>query len=213
MRKSDRRGRLVDHTGIEFVATSKAWFGEIVDSDVDRLLKKARQAFILFDISHRGIVWEDWIEVQIAPRDHGDRPDERKREEGLQVEFKIIKRGVDPRDGAVYMLDVEEGDKVVRFPHPKAAGEPDRHPKTGKTIDEDDAYSSRHQDGGWYHARDKRDQYAYIPATKENLAALEDLMSRMVQLRRSLAGVLEQKEIAKSLSGVAGRLLSFKEPS
>lgn len=207
MRKSDRRGRLIDHSGIEFFATSEIFPEEIVNTDLSKLAAAVKREFVLYDVSRRGIVWEEWIEVEISPRAHEWDEDDRsngKRSEGMEIEYRTIKRGVDPRDKKAYTLT--QNGQVILFPLPKAAGERDTNPKTGKKEPTD---GSIHR-GDWYHYREQRHQYAYIPKTPENLAALDDLCEKMIELRRRLAGVLVQKEIAKSLAGVASRLLSFK---
>lgn len=205
MRKSDRRGRLIDQTGIEFFATSKCWPGEIAHSNTTTLLGMVKREFQLYDMAHRAIVWEDWLEIEVSPRDHSDDPDAGKFSVGLELTYRVIKRGVDPRDGKAYTLtDSSYAGNVIPFPLPKAAGVVDRNPRTGKVVD-----NSTGRD--WYHAREERDQFAYLPATPENRAALDDLIAKMHQLRDRLAGVLEQTVIAKQLAGVSGRLLGFKE--
>lgn len=82
---------------------------------------------------------------------------------------------------------------MAAFPKPKARG--DREP------------SDRHRDRDTYNQYQDT-QYAYIPATPENLAAVEDLIKRMSLLRQRVESFLSQDRILKALK--SGNLLALE---
>ena len=179
--------------GMEFVAKSDC-FADLNSPNINVLYAKVQDAFRTYELAQRGIVWEDWFEVIIKPEDeYGFRDEASAASSGLVVGYRTIKRGVDPRDGRVYTI--HDHGMVTPFPLPKAAGS--KKDRSGKEIDAE------------WDRRDIDDQYAYIPATPENRAALDDIIGRLRALHGRLASFLVQDVIVGKLAGVASNLLTF----
>lgn len=174
--------------GLHFVALSKH-FSPIQDSDIKRLRKKVEEAFRLCDMSARAISWEDWIEIEMTEEcnfaeEHGV---------GLIVQWKFLKRGIHPESGEAFTIHHSNG-VVVPFPKPKRAGENDQ-PKGDK----------------WHlGSRTESSQFSYIPATPDNVAALESLAQRIAGARARLRDLLNQDNAPKSLASVG--LLRLEGP-
>lgn len=188
MRHADRSGRLVDGKGIEFVATSKAWDGEIVSPDIEKLFASVTEAFQTYDLARRGIVWEDWFEIVVAPASERYHRDEGESA-GFSVTYRVIKRGVDPRDAAkIYTLG--EYNSVGPFPTAKAAQ---------VVKDDEDEEEAEERDP---FRRDASYQYAYLPATPENRAALDAIRVAIETARARLTALLVQDSIGKTLARI-----------
>jgi hypothetical protein len=162
--------------GIKFVATCPH-LKRAEGTDIGKLFDEVREACRLHDLGRRGIVWEDWIEVEVSGltvRDEGGGA-------SLHVEYKKIKRGVEPGTGRVLTID-GMNHVVTDFPSPKKAGVEERFGE----LD-----SSR----------------SYIPATPANLAALEHISAKLRELRARLHDLLDQPVIERELATVVQRLL------
>lgn len=170
-----------------FVARS-SWFkrNDIWDASLEGLEKKVEQAFRDQIIAHSKVKWSDWLEVKVDGRQQSTERDERSEGySGLTVHRKLLKRARFP-DGRDMVLD---GTTLYKFPQAKAAG-----------VDRDRFGGSR----DYY--QDSDDQYSYIPATTENMAAVDAVLANISKLRLALEGVLEQKSIIKELATLAPRL-------
>lgn len=174
------------HT-LSFRAKSKHFENPIEDTDIQRLHDKVKRAFEKQDMKARDVVWEEWIEVEI---DEGSYMFKDEHGNGLTVGYKFLKHGVHPATGEEFTIN--KNGIVVAFPKPKLANKDDHKP----------------DDDEWHHGtRDHSKQFSYIPATPANVAALESLCGRLVDLRSRLAGLLTQDTVQKSLSGDLARLL------
>jgi hypothetical protein len=61
-------------------------------------------------------------------------------------------------------------------------------------------------------ARDEECEYSYLPATDENIAALEEIMRRMRVLRSSLTIFLGQGNVQQALAGLASGAPALPAP-
>lgn len=185
-------GRVVDReTAFSFVAESEV-FEKIVDTDIDRLRTLVAQAFAVHDLGQRGIVWEDWFEVEVIPHEVSGYLKGKEWGAGLSVEYRPIKRGVHPRTGEELTISTDWHGKVTAFPKPKSATPPKK-----SLVDEENDLDE-------YDTRDRRDahQYAYIPATPENRAALETICAALANARTKIELLLAQGSIQKSLASI-----------
>lgn len=177
-----------DHReGLHFVALSKH-FSPLKDESIKKLRAKVERAFQMCDMAARRIKWEKWIEVKI------DQETFWKGQEGagLTVQWSIIKRGVHPDSGAAFTIN--NNNVVTDFPKPKLAGQED-------APDRD----------GWHHSRNVDEQYSYIPATPENIAALKLLTVRITDARARLQALLKQDTVQQALAD--GGLLRLEDKS
>ncbi len=125
------------------------------------------------------VEWEDWFEV-VVKGDNSDFTDSKYSALGadLKIQVNRLKRGVDPATGRV--LTVVNG-AVTDFPNPAR-------------LTEDDGSTSM----GGFRWRDVAER-SYIPATEENRQAIDHILSRMQELRHSIADLLSQENIEESL--------------
>lgn len=182
-----RRASRAGEQGMIFSATSECWKEEITSPNIDALFEKVQEAFRTFDLAQRGIVWEDWLEIVIQPESLWNR-NEDGHSAGLVLGYRTIKRGLDPRSRRPYTI-THHG-HVSDFPKPKTAGEKEKGDKGD----------------GFHHGRDAEHQYAYLPATPENRAALDTIMRKLGELRTRLASILYQKVIGTELILAAAQM-------
>lgn len=169
--------------GMTFVARSKCFAESLESPNIDTLFDRVQEAFRTFDLAQRGIVWEDWLQIVIDPTDVYGKAGSGATD-GLAVGYSIIKRGIDPRNGKAYTI--HDHGSVLPFPTGKAAGAEDPDVEFGK--------------------RNEDQQYAYLPDTPENRAALDLIVGRLGALRTRLAALLEQKVIGVELLRAAKRM-------
>jgi hypothetical protein len=187
---------------VEFVATSEC-FGKgnaLRHSNIEKLFEMVQEEFRTYDLAQRGVVWEDWLEIVVQPSSNYDS----KVSAGFTLGYRKLKRGVDPRNGRV--MTISHHNIVTDFPKPKAAGEKDRHPKTGKLPREDGSLRD------YFSAREEAYQFAYLPATPENIAALDSIMVAVRTARVRLEGLLNQRDISKSLASIPSVPLLEHQP-
>lgn len=182
-----RRASRAGEDGMIFSATSECWTEEITSPNIDSLFAKVQEAFRTYDLAQRGIVWEDWLEIIIQPETAFHRNEE-GTSAGFILSYRIIKRGLDPRSGRPYTI--HDHGHVSPFPKPKAAGEKEKGDKGD----------------GFFHGRDEEHQYAYLPATPENRAALDTIIGKVGELRTRLAALLVQKHIGTELIRTANQM-------
>lgn len=155
---------------------------KLQSANLNSLHEQALEQFRIADIARHGIKWEEWLEIEIYP-EHSYNQDVRA---GLTLSYKKIQRGIDPKTGKPLTMAGWSG-VVTPFPQPKAAGKLDP------------------EDGKWHRSRDEDHQYSYLPATPENLAALNAVMAKLNELRMGLEKLLDQKVIGKELSRISTR--------
>lgn len=177
-----RRRVTLGEDGMEFVARSEV-FGRGADlrnTNIQKLFEMVQEAFRTYEIGQRGVIWEDWLKIEvhrqhIRKEDHGA---------GFHVEYEIIKRGLDPRSGRA--LTITNNDIVTDFPKPKAPGKVKRQ----RSEDDDDWNMGDEQ------------QVAFLPATPENIAALDKIITAIDNARAKLELLLVQESIASTLASI-----------
>jgi hypothetical protein len=182
--------------GIVFEARSSGLPKEGVrDRDIEALRQKVEEALRFQHDILTGVPWDDWLEIAVS----GSLTDG-STYEGIQANVKLsyikLKRGVDPKTGKAYV--VNSNHIAVSFPLPKKAGERD-----AEQID-----SHGFSLGG----RELNTEYSYLPATPDNLAALQDLQNRVNELRVRMSAFLNQGTVQQSLANVANGMLSLPAP-
>lgn len=165
--------------GYSFAAKSK-WFEPLNDRDLNKLKARVTKAFSDSVLSLNKLMFEEWIEVQIQ----GDRSaDDNEPSASLSVSYEFVRRGRGP--GVDFI--VTENGNLSEWPKPKAAGveREDRRNNHGRTRE--------------IYYQDSNAQYAYIPRTEANVAALDAILDNIALLNTRLQAVLAQNVIAKSL--------------
>jgi hypothetical protein len=186
---------------IIFVAQGSGLAEKIKDTDIERLRQKVEGALRFQHDMLTRVQWEDWLEVEVRGR--REQHDYTKAvESDLQIKYRPLKRAVHPDTGVAYVVNVNG--IATPFPKPKKQGE----------LDEED----REMDGGEVNVRglsrgrDREAEYSYLPATPENIAALDELMGRMQTLRANLSAFLRQDTVQKSLADLTSRMPSLPAP-
>lgn len=169
---------------LQFIATSEN-IPEQRSPNIQTLREKVLEQFRIADIARHGVAWEDWLEIEISP-DRGYRANTNGKIAGFTVSYSKMKRGTDPKTGKILTIH-HSNDVVVPFPEPKAAGVVD-------VVKE-----------RWGSSRSEENQYSYIPATPQNISALDSLIAKMNELRQRLEQLLDQKVVAKELAGISTR--------
>jgi hypothetical protein len=173
---------------LSFRATSEHFAGRhLEDTDIQKLRDRVEEAFQLADMAAREIQWERWIEIEIDGPPHHFKDSEGS---ALGFTWRFLKRGLHPTSGKVFTIH-HFNNVVIPFPSAKRGGEKDP-----------DADAKR-----WLSARDEATQYAYIPATKANIAALTELRGRIDGARTRLTDLLTQERVQQSLASIKTLLL------
>ncbi|MBY3155502.1 hypothetical protein HFO56_24555 [Rhizobium laguerreae] len=164
---------------------SDVWFqangphltGEIKSSDINQLKRAVLERLTEQVNLLTNVEWEDWFEV-VVKGDNSDFTDSKHSALGadLKIQVNRLKRGVDPATGRVFTVI---NGSVTDFPAPKRLS--------------DDASMI-----GGYRSGDVA-EISYIPATEENRRAVDNILSRMQELRTSIADLLSQENINESL--------------
>lgn len=180
--------------GFSFVAASESLPQPIVDTDINSLYQKVEAALRLQHDLLTGVTWEDWLEVEVrGTRDNRDVLQSASVD--LRIKYQKLKRGVHPVTQVPYVIN--QNGIAVRFPSAKKAGEPD--PDVAFDTAE---FLPGSGIQGFGPGRELACEYSYLPATPENIAAIEDIMSRLESLHGALAAFLRQDVISTSLSGL-----------
>lgn len=131
-----------------------------------------------------GCEWAPWLEVRVSKSKplHSEKPN--ANAVTLTLSYCKLKKGID-KDGREWTVNFNH--VAVPFPLPKKAGESDS-PAGDQSLNKLLA-SGRSIDT----------EYSYIPATPENIKALDNLIARFDVLHQSLAGFLGQAAIQESL--------------
>jgi hypothetical protein len=182
-----------DH--ILFVARGDCLAVDYQDTDIERLRRTVEAALRHQHDLLTGVHWEDWLEVEVCG---GTRNDSywKSQDSALSITYRPIKRGVDPVTGTPYVIN--SNGLAMPFPKPKRAGELDE----GDKVEEFLGMNRREQDA----------EFSYLPATAENVAALDELMSRLQALRGKLSEFLSQGSVQQSLVDLTSRMPSLPAP-
>lgn len=179
-----------------FVARSESLPAAIVDTDINRLREKVDAAMRQQHEILTGVVWENWLEVEVRGRRRSDdRADTSMTEADLRITYRRLKRGVLP-SGQAYVVNTNG--VAIQFPSAKRAGEedPDGGPDFGEAL-------QGIRGGG--RGRDLEAEYSYLPETPDNVRALDDLLERMQVLRDNLSTFLRQDTVQQSLTGLVSQ--------
>lgn len=177
-----------DRKGLRFRAHGPCLPEAIEDSDIERLRQQVETALREQHARLTASSWHDWLEIEVHGREDTNRR-ETERESTLSIKYRRLKRYDDPETGQAFVLN--NNGYASSFPKPKKAGFDDE----GKPA------------GDWdLGSRSVHAEYSYLPATPENIAALEDLMARLNALRTTLSTFLSQDNAQAALLNVAGLL-------
>ena len=162
---SIRRGQ---ENAFEFVAQAPEFPESFVDTDLSRLFATVESWFTQFFIQTANLQWEDWLEVVIkGNEDSGQVMGYTQVRRDMSIAYRIVKRAITP-EGAPVMWAHNTVDLILPFPAPKRMGVPaDR--VHGFKLQEDYA------------------EYAYMPATPENVRAVQDLQAGLSAVRQKIA--------------------------
>jgi hypothetical protein len=114
-------------------------------------------------------------------------------EKGLEVLVTPIKRAIDPLTGRALTLNLNN--TVTDFPTPKQAGDVDPDVQVNASLD------------AFIQGRPRESSFAYVPASAENVAALENIVRRIAELREALSAFLSQDQVEHSLLKLVARNL------
>lgn len=179
---------------ITFLAHADCLGKDIADTDIEQLRQKVEAALRFQHDLLTGVPWEEWLEVEVRGRTKGGHGG--SRESDLRITYRPLKRGIDPASGEHYVINSNE--IAVPFPKPKKAG----------VLDEGEAV------GPWrgMNRRESEAEYSYLPATPENIAALDELMGRLDTLRAKLSAFLGQEAVPESLGDLARGMPALPAP-
>lgn len=187
-----------DRNRFTFVARSDSLPEPITDTDINQLREKVEAALRQQHDLLTRVTWEDWLEVVVRGR-RDEHPIHATVESQLVITYRRLKRGMHPDTGEAYVIN--DNGIATPFPAPKKAGERD--------AGDDDSQSLI---GARLGARQRDYEYSYVPATHENIAGLENLISAMQQVRDRLAAFLRQDVVATSLADQANRVPALPAP-
>jgi hypothetical protein len=180
---------------ILFCAHADCLGEKIEDTNIEQLRQKVEAALRFQHDMLTGVTWEEWLEVRVC----GTMEEKGywgNQESSLQISCRPMKRGLDPATGEPYTIN--SNGIAVPFPKPKKAEELDEGETWGK-------FKGMSQ-------REPRAEYSYLPATPENIAALDELRGRMEALRVRLSAFLRQDVVQLSLADLTSRLPSLPAP-
>ena len=172
----DKQGQLTFRARIEGL-------GSIEDPNIQALHERVEEALSHHCAANLGCVWHDWLKVSI-----NTAPWEESRSDlscGLAVQVERVKYGVDPSTGKAYTLS-DSGAWAVPVASPRERAE-------------DMARFFPNSRGAADTLTEKVSE-SYVPATPENIAAIEALRQRMGDVRRRLIEALKQDSIAQTLA-------------
>lgn len=164
-------------TDVWFQATGPHLKGEIKNSDINELKRVVQERLNEQIDLLTNVEWEDWFEV-VVTGDNSNFTDSRHSALGadLKVQVNRLKRGVNPATGRV--MTVING-VVTDFP-------------VSTRLSDGPQMASGYRVGSVA-------EKSYIPATDENRRAIDNILSRMQELRESIADFLSQDNISESL--------------
>lgn len=152
-------------------------FKPITDTDINRLKAAVFEAYRIYDDISNGAQWENWLEIRITK--YLNTYEGFKAVE-VSVGYRVIKKATltDGRE-----VTINRNNFVEDFPRPKAQGVEDEKPESQ-----------------WAPSRrNKEDEYAYIPATEENIKTLEAMTAGMVELHSRVSAFVRTSNATGSL--------------
>lgn len=193
---------------ISFQAKSKLFTERMEDTDINALKKRVKDFFLMqITALNGGIVWEDWLEV-IVKGETSDFSDSSFSALGgnLHIQVNRLKRGVDPSTGAP--LTISANGTVTEFPKPTSITDPDDGLVSFLDPSLKDIPAS---DWSKVRFKGKPEERSYIPATPENMQALESILIRLAELRHNLADLLSQDSITEKLTEIKWLAIEHKQ--
>ena len=187
---------LVSDEGRLFFRARIPELGAVEDSDIQKLRERVEQVVHKFSVERLGNVWQDWLRVTVM--DEGSSRGPGDFSSGLQVKVEPVKHGVDPTTGKAYILS-DHGMWAMPMDSKHVMGE--------------------HGDGRFEAERvngislSENKTVAFVPATPENLQALNDLSERMNALRDRLMDVLSHQQITQTLVKLNEAILALPSPA
>lgn len=175
--------RLVsDKDGLRMRAlTQDNLLAPIEDADVSSLHAKVEAALLALNMGTR-IEWQDYLQIEVSGNGVNEAfIDTEYNFQQLDVKIKRVKYGLHPDNHEPYILD--------RQGYPTKVKQNKTFMFQGKPYDPDQGT-----------------QFSYIPATPENIAAMDDVCARMRVLKDRLSDVLSQDNVQLTLSDLAARL-------
>lgn len=166
--------------GMHFRADCPSLNESVTAVDINELEKNLEAVLADKSLVMLGVQWEDWLCVEVDGST-------RNRCGGISVSYHALKRGIHPVSGKVVTLNSRN--MLAPFPEARSI-----HAKSG--FDEPGPINAK----DLYFGDAK--EVSYIPATPENIAAIEEIIRRIRQLRNDLAGVLSQESIQAKLPQV-----------
>ena len=175
---------LAEKGGLRLRATCQDKLIEpIEDSDIERLHERVEAALEALGMGMK-IEWLDYIQIQV----HGGRDDltdalygnEWNACESVDLKADLVKYGIHPITQVPYILDKRGYPRVAVYPMSIFQGKP------------------WDTNQGW--------KFTYIPATPENMAAIEDICARLGVLKTRLVDVLSQDNVRATLQNIANAL-------
>lgn len=167
-------------TSVYFEAKSPALPGDAISgTDIEKLRAEVEEAFNMQHDALANCKWSDWLEVQVSKQLNPMR--------GTGIELKMtytpLKKGI---DAAGKEWTVNFNQVAVPFPTPKQAGQEDQKVQIPGLA-------------GYASGRPTDCEFSYIPATPENIAAMEALVARFEALHKAMSSFLSQDTIESSL--------------
>lgn len=168
--------------GIEFEASSRDWGypNQIQHRDLNELKRLTEERLTSMDLGD-DTEWSDYLEISSSGDSRSWSIDGSESAQSLQIKVRRTRCAI-LSDGRMFRLS--------------SSGNPvEATPKSGQGK------------GLFGDLCDEHKSISWIPATQENIAAMEDVMSRLRELRIRLVDVLSQERISQSLLGLGVRAL------
>jgi hypothetical protein len=163
-----------------FRAKSPELAAPIDHSDINALRLAVEQAMAEQVVPKLiSIEWEDWLKVTVKGHNRlleGGQWSSAQSYAQLEIRVQTIKRGIHPATGEV--VTIASDGRITEFPKPRNI---ETNEKDGVLLGD-------------------IPETSFIPATPENLRALDDIRDRLGMLRSRLAELLSQDSIQKSLA-------------
>lgn len=176
--------------GLRFKASSDSLAEAVVDSDINRLHQVVEKALLEQVDALAGIDWQDWLEVVVTgSSSRFDEGAHRTLGGEVKVVVNRLKRGVVRESGRV--VTINRNGVVVDFPQARSIEDGSMRIDIGIKIS-----------GHSYYETDGEKERSYIPATAENVLALQEVVGMMDALKTRLGQLLSQQAVQEKLADV-----------